>query len=415
MRGLVVVLLAGLAALAGCGGGSSPASPAAAASSPSTTATSAAPAPLCTSTGTTAVTTTTFASGLSSPWGMALLPDGRVLVTQKAGSFVMISADGTRRTTLAFSGGARPDIRNGGQGGLLDVALDPDFATSPWVYFAYQEPGDAGFSGTAVGRAQLSADTLTNFQRLYQQVPKRAWDGVHFGARLAFRADKSLLVSLGDRGQDDPASPGLNNAQSLATTLGKIVRIQRDGTVPADNPFTGTAGARPEIWSLGHRNPQGLVVSPIDGTVWSTEHGPQGGDELNRVAAGNNHGWPLRSYGCPYGATVGTACQVNGGQHAPLNGLSFVEPTVYWGPTSTAPSNLIQHDGRGVPAWRGQFFIGALAGQRLWRVALNTDGSYASCEAMLSGLNQRIRDVRQAADGAVWILTDEGQIHRMTR
>jgi glucose/arabinose dehydrogenase len=361
----------------------------------------------------TAVRTERFTSGLSSPWAMAFLPDGRVLVTQKAGAMVLVSANGTTRTTLAWAPGG-PTIRDGGQGGLLDVALDPDYASSPWIYFSYQEPGPNSTSGTAVGRAQLQGTTLGSFQRLYQQTPKVGQDGVHFGSRLAFRADKTLFVSLGDRGQDDPSSPGTDHAQNLGKTLGKIIRINRDGTIPSDNPFRLQAGALPEIWSLGHRNPQGLAINPANGDLWNTEHGPQGGDELNRVVAGANYAWPLRSYGCPYGSPTGTACRVNGGTHAPLSGRTFNEPVTFWAPTSIAPSNVVLYNGSGFPEWNGSVLIGSLAGQRLWRVALNGN-RFASCEPLLAALNKRIRDVRQGPDGWVWVATDDGEIHRVIR
>ena len=344
---------------------------------------------------------------------MAFLPDNRVLVTQKSGSMVLVSADGATRTPLTW-GSPRPDIRDGGQGGLLDVALDPDFASTPWVYFSYQEPGANSTSGTAVGRAQLQGTTLGNFQRLYQQTPKVGWDGVHFGSRLAFRADKTLFVSLGDRGQDDPANPTRNHAQNLGKTLGKVIRINRDGSIPADNPFRSTAGAPPEIWSLGHRNPQGLTINPLNGDLWNAEHGPQGGDEINRVVAGANYAWPLRSYGCPYGSGNSTTCRAGGGTHDPLTGLTFNEPLTYWAPFSTAPSNMIVYAGSGFPEWRGQIFMGSLSGQRLWRVALNGT-SFASCEPLLGTLNKRIRDVRQGPDGWIWVATDDGEIHRVIR
>ncbi len=407
-------LAAGIATLllAGCGGGSStggdgsfgigiPSNPQA--------------APSCSSSGASTLSSAVVASGLVDPWSLVFLPDGRFLVAQKGGTVLLFSADGRTRTTLQWDPLDRPDIREGGQGGLLDIALDPDFAVTPLIYFSYQEPGPGSTSGTAVGRVLLSGTQLTQFKRLIQQVPKVAQDGVHFGSRLAFRADKTLLVSFGERGQDDPSHPGVDYAQNLANTLGKIIRIQRDGSVPGDNPLVGQAGVRPEIWTLGHRNPQGLTISPIDGTVFSSEHGPQGGDEINRIVPGANYAWPLRSYGCPYGSPVGTACQVNGGVHAPLQGRSFTEPIVWWGPTSTAPSNLVVDDGTGAPEWRGQLFMGALAGQRLWRIALDSQGHFASCEALLGNLNQRIRDVRQGPDGALWLATDSGQILRVTR
>jgi aldose sugar dehydrogenase len=326
---------------------------------------------------------------------------------------VLVSANGATKSTLSW-GLPGPEIRDGGQGGLLDVAIDPDFATTPWVYFTYQEPGPNSTSGTAIGRAQLQGSSLVGFQRLYQQTPKVGQDGVHFGSRLAFRSDKTLFVSLGDRGQDDPSSPTRNHAQNLAKTLGKVIRINRDGSIPSDNPFQGQPGALPEIWSLGHRNPQGLTYDATSGALWNAEHGPQGGDEINRVLPGVNYAWPLRSYGCPYGSPQGTSCRVGGGTHLALNGTTFHEPLTYWAPTSTAPSNVIVYRGSGFPEWNGQLFMGALASQRLWRVTMNGT-AFASCEAMLSSLNQRIRDVRQGPDGWIWVLTDSGEIRRVLR
>jgi aldose sugar dehydrogenase len=368
----------------------------------------------CTSSGSSSVRTERFTGNLVSPWAMAILPDNRVLVTQKGGTMVLVSADGASRTTLTWATPA-PAIRDGGQGGLLDVVLDPDFATSPWVYFTYQEPGTNSTSGTAVGRARLQGSSLVDFQRLYQQTPKVGQDGVHFGSRLAFRSDKTLFVSLGDRGQDNPSSPTTNHAQSLGKTLGKVIRINRDGSIPSGNPFQGRAGALPEIWSLGHRNPQGLTVDSATGALWNSEHGPQGGDEINRVQPGANYAWPLRSYGCPYGSPEGAACRVNGGTHLPLNGLTFNEPLTFWAPTSVAPSNMIVYRGAGFPEWSGQLFVGSMAQPRLWRITLDGNGAYASCEGLLGSLNQRIRDVRQGPDGWIWVLTDNGEIRRVVR
>ena len=342
---------------------------------------------------------------------MAFLPDNRVLVTQKGGTMVLVSANGASRTALSW-GSPAPVIRDGGQGGLLDVALDPDFAVTPWVYFTYQEPNTNNTSsGTAVGRALLQGSSLVSFQRLHQQ-SKVYPDGVHFGSRIAFRNDNTLFVSMGDRGYDDPSSPTRNHAQNLSTTLGKVIRINRDGTVPSDNPFLGQAGALPEIWSLGHRNPQGLAYDASSGVLWSSEHGPQGGDEVNRVVPGANYGWPLRSYGCPYGAPQGSACRVGGGTHLPLNGTTFNEPLTYWAPTSMAPTNVIVYRGAGFPEWNGQLIMGSLQGGRLWRITHN-NGVFASCEGL--PLGQRIRDVRQGPDGWIWVLTDSGEIRRVVR
>lgn len=365
----------------------------------------------CTSAGSAAMRTESFTSGLSSPWALAFLPDNRVIVTQKSGSMVLVSADGATRTPLSW-GAPAPQIRDGGQGGLMDVALDPDFLTTSWVYFTYQEPGPNSTSGTAVARVRLQGSSLVDFQRLYQQTPKVFQDGVHFGSRLAFRNDKTLFVSLGDRGQDNPSSPTSNFAQNPANSLGKVIRINRDGSIPADNPFQGVLGTLPEIWSLGHRNPQGLAFDASSNQLWNTEHGPQGGDELNRVLPGANYAWPLRSYGCPYGATQGAACRVGGGTHLPLNGITFNEPVTFWAPTSMAPSNVIVYRGAGFPEWSGQLIVGALAGSQLWRVTLNGN-ALASCHSLPMG--QRIRDVREGPDGWIWVLTDSGEVRRVLR
>jgi glucose/arabinose dehydrogenase len=256
----------------------------------------------------------------------------------------------------------------------------------------------------------LQGNSLVNFQRLYQQTPKLDASNIHFGSRLAFRSDRTLFVSLGDRGYDNPSSPNVNYAQNLGNTIGKVIRINRDGTVPANNPFQGQAGVRPEIWSLGHRNPQGLTFDSMTATLWSSEHGPQGGDEINRVLPSVNYGWPLRSYGCPYGAPQGAGCRVGGGAHQPANGRTFNEPLTFWAPTSVAPSNLLVYRGSGFPAWNGQLFMASLAANSVWRITLNS-GAYASCESLSVG--QRVRDIRQGPDGWIWLLTDNGEIRRM--
>ncbi len=355
----------------------------------------------------------TFASGFASPWSIAWLPDGRLLVAQKGGALLQVSADGRSRSTLAWPSPG-PQIRDGGQGGLLGLAVDPDFATtSPHVYIAYQEPGTNGLSGTAVARLRLQGSTLSGFERLLQQQPKVAQDGVHFGSRLAFLPDRTLLVSLGDRGQDSPSAPDSRFAQNPAMSLGKLMRVARDGSTPAGNPAFG-AGALPQLWSLGHRNPQGLAVDRATGAVWSTEHGPQGGDELNRILPGRNYGWPLRSYGCAYGAPVGPDCRAGGGLHSPLNGLSFTEPVTAWVPTSTAPSNLIVLRGSGFPEWDGQLLIGALAGTGLWRVAVDEHTGAVSRSQLLQSLG-RVRDLAQGPDGWVYLATDDGRIVRLDR
>lgn len=351
--------------------------------------------------------TRTLNTALANPWGMAFLPDGRMLVTQKAGSMVILSADGA--TVQATLSGV-PPVVSSGQGGLLDVALDPDFDASnhPWIYWTYSEAG-AGGSGTAVARGRLVGSALQDVGVIFRQTPKSS-GGLHFGSRIVFRSDKTMFVTLGERGRDDPSSPGSDFAQNLATHFGKVVRINRDGTLPQDNPRFGTNGALPQIWSYGHRNPQGAAVHPATGELWVTEHGPQGGDELNRVVAGANHGWPIKSYGCPYGAPVGDACRVGGGTHAP----AFVEPVSYWVPTSIAPAGLMFYTGDKFPEWQGNAFFGALAGQALWRVALNGNAE-ASRERLFASLGERIRSVHQGPDGWIYLLADSGKLIRIER
>ena len=344
-------------------------------------------------------TASTFTSGLKNPWGLAFLPDGRMLVTQKAGELVIVSADG--KAVGAPLGGV-PAVNSAGQGGLLDVALDPDFAADPWVYISYSEPGSGG-SGTAVARGRLSGNALQDVSVIFRQLPKVSGNG-HYGSRLVFGRDKTLFVTLGERQKGSPA-------QDLASHLGKVVRINRDGSVPAGNPKLG-AGARPEIWSYGHRNPQGAALHPTTGELWDVEHGPQGGDEINIARAGANYGWPLRSYGCNYGDRVSDTCRIGGGTHAP----EFVEPLTYWVPISIAPSGLAFYTGGMFPEWQGNLFLGALAGQALWRVVLNGN-TVVSREALFASLGERIRNVTQGPDGALYLLTDNsaGRILRVAR
>jgi glucose/arabinose dehydrogenase len=308
---------------------------------------------------------------------------------------VILSADGL---TVQEEVIGLPLVEPSGQGGLLDVVLDPDFTTDYWVYWTYSEPGtgiEEGLAGTAVARGQLEGNTLQNVEVIYRQTPKVSGAG-HFGSRLAFRNDKTLFVTLGERQQGSPA-------QDLTTTLGKVVRINRDGTTPTDNPVID--GALPEIWSYGHRNPQGAAIRPGEDVLWISEHGPQGGDELNRVIAGGNYGWPLVSYGCNYGDPVGDACRIGGGTHSP----SYIEPASYWVPISIAPSGMAFYTGSGFPQWQGNVFIGALAGTALWRIELNGD-SVVRREALFSELGERIRDVEQGPDGWIYMLTDRGKL-----
>lgn len=346
-------------------------------------------------------------AGLASPWGLAFLPDGRMLVTQKAGTMVILSADG-RRIESGLTG--VPAVDSAGQGGLLDVVLDPDYASSQRVFWTFSEKDSvSGQSGTAVARGRLVGAALQEVRVIFRQVPKVGGSG-HYGSRLAFRGDKTLFVTLGERQQDDPSNPTTLNAQSPANHLGKVVRIDRDGLFPADNPDFGP-NAQPGLWSIGHRNPQGAAIHPTTGELWITEHGPQGGDELNRIVPGRNYGWPIRSYGCPYGSTpADSSCWVGGGIHAP----TYVEPVTYWVPYSIAPAGLTFYTGDKFPEWQGQALLGALAGTALWRVELN-GSTVVQREELFKSLGERIRCVRQGPDGWLYLLTDSGKLLRVER
>ncbi len=354
------------------------------------------------------VRVSTFATGLAYPWGLVFLPDGSLLVTEKPGRLRHVTSGGEVSAPI----GGVPAVSYGGQGGLLDVAIDPAFATNRRVYLSYTE-ADGGVKGTAVARGVLSADnrTLGNVQVIFRQQPKAGGSG-HFGGRLVFADDGLLFVTLGERQLDGDRPGDRQEAQNLASHLGKVVRIASDGSVPDDNPFVNTPGALPEIWSLGHRNPQGAAIHPSSGELWAVEHGPQGGDELNIVRRGRNYGWPLISYGCNYGSIPGLCDPVGGASSAP--GLE--QPISWWVPTSTAPSGLAFYTDNRIAEWRGDVFIGALAGQGLWRLTLDGD-RVKSRELLLNDLERRIRDVRAGPDGWLYVLTDDaaGQILRLGR
>ncbi len=383
-----------LALLAACGGGGGSAASAPSPAPPSPTPPSPTP-PM-----TAPASLLTLPVTLSSPWGLAQLPDGSWLVTQRLGSVARVAAD--LASAQPVSGA--PAVDASGQGGLLDVALDPDFASSPFVYLSYSEPGtggEAGKSGTAVARARLVGNALQALTVIFRQSPKVSGGG-HYGSRLAFRGDKTLFVTLGERQLGSPA-------QDLTQTLGKVVRINRDGSIPGDNPALG-ATARAGIWSLGHRNPQGAALHPVTGELWVGEHGPQGGDEINIARAGANYGWPTVSYGCNYGDPVGDACRIGGGTHAPR----FIEPLTTWTPISVAPSGMAFYAGAMFPEWQGNLFVGVLAGTALWRLTVTGDAVTAR-EALFADRGERFRAVKVASDGALLIVTDSGKLLRLAR
>lgn len=325
----------------------------------------------------------TVATGLNFPWGMAFLPDGSLLVTERVGRLRIISTTGDVSTPLS----GVPTVLNEKQGGLLDVVIDPNFAGNRFVYLSYAEP-QGKLAGTAVARARLDGLMLKDLQVIFRQLPKTK-GAQHFGSRLVFAPDGNLFVTMGDRWDF------MHEAQQTNNHLGKLVRIRPDGGIPESNPFTGNPQARPEIWSYGHRNIQGAAIHPRTGKLWIHEHGPRGGDEINIPEPGKNYGWPYASYGMHYWMVPIKDNHAEQG---------FEEPIHYWTP-SIAPSGMAFYTGDLFPAWRENLFVGALAGRQLVRLVVDNQKVIAE-ESLLNGL-ARIRDVEQGPDGALYLLTDE--------
>jgi len=334
----------------------------------------------------------TLTDDLEHPWGLAFLPDGRMLVTERAGRLRIVAQDGTLSAPLS----GVPAVDADGQGGLLDVALAPDFAQSHTIYLSYAEPGDGGSAGTTVARARLRDTGLDDVQVVFRQEPKVS-GGAHFGSRLVFARDGNLFITTGDR-QNRPF------VQDLSKLQGKLIRVRPDGSIPPGNPFVNRAGARPEIWSYGHRNIQGAALHPETGQIWTVEHGARGGDELNTPKAGRNYGWPVITYGRDYsGASIGEGRSKEG----------MEQPVHYWDP-SIAPSGLTFYTGDRFPNWKGNAFVGALGFRLLARLEL--DGERVRVEErLLEDMDQRIRAVVQGPDGLIYLLTDDddGRILRI--
>jgi glucose/arabinose dehydrogenase len=344
------------------------------------------------------------ADGLEHPWALAFLPDGRYLVTERPGRLRVVERDGRLNPPIQ----GLPAVAAAGQGGLLDLVLDSDFARNRMLYFCFAEPGqgtDAGRNGTALARARLSDDAsrLQEVRVIFSQRPRYAGQ-LHFGCRIVERkiggqSDGSLFLALGERFHHK------EQAQNLQSHLGKIVRINKDGSVPGNNPFAGRSDARPEIWSYGHRNAQG-AAQDAGGRLWVHEHGPQGGDEVNRPEPGRNYGWPVITHGENYGGgKIGDGITEKAGMEQPLH---------YWVP-SIAPSGMaFVTSERYGPQWKGSLVVGALKARRLERLVM-ANGRITAIEPLLPGLGQRVRDVRQGPDGWLYVLTDEanGQLLRI--
>ena len=337
----------------------------------------------------------TIASTLVNPWGLAFLPDGRMLVTERIGQLRIVESDGSLSAPLS----GVPAVVAEGQGGLFDVALSPDFAADSLVYLSYAEPGEGKLAGTSVARGRLTERGLVDVQVIFQQSPKLDTRH-HFGGRLVFDDAGMLYITMGDRG----VRP---TAQDLSSHMGTVARIHPDGRVPQDNPFVGRDDAQPETWSYGHRNQQGAALNPWTRVLWTNEHGPKGGDEVNIPQAGHNYGWPIITYGINYsGEPIPEAV----GTEAP----GMEQPHHYW-PVSPGISGMAFYDAEAIPAWRRSVLIGSLAQMALIRLSLDEAGQVIAEERLLQDQGQRIRDVRVGPDGAVYLLTDnpEGRIWRL--
>ena len=335
----------------------------------------------------------TVAQGLENPWGLAFLPDGSMLVTERTGTMRKVGADGEVSEPLT----GLPEIFVRGQGGLLDVAVDPNYADNGWIYFSYSEPGDGGNS-TALARAKLDGNALVELERIFSQQPKVSSNN-HFGSRIVFKGDGTLFLTLGDR------YSRMDDAQTLDNHHGKVVRINTDGSVPADNPFVDTEGALPEIWSYGHRNMQGATIHPQTGELWSGEHGAQGGDELNIDRAGLNYGWPVVTYGEDYGGgKIGEGFKKEG----------METPIYYWLP-SLATAGLTFYTGDVFPKWKGDIFVASLRAETLSRLDIEGERVLHEERLLADELGERLRHVVQGPKGYLYLLTDasDGKIIRI--
>ncbi len=327
---------------------------------------------------------TTLAQDLEHPWGLAFLPNGGMLVTERPGRLLVIREGEDPKPVSGI-----PEVVESGQGGLLDVALHPDFGNNQLIYLSYAGAGEGG-AGTEIVRGRLEGGTLLNVEQIFA-VSQKSGGGRHFGSRLLFAADGMLYITSGERGDPD-------RAQDLQDHAGKVIRLTADGEVPEDNPFKNNASAKPEIYSWGHRNPQGMALQPDTNRIWTVEHGPRGGDELNVIEAGANYGWPVITYGRSYaGFSIGEGTEKAG----------MLQPVTYWVP-SISPSGLSFYDGEAFPKWSGNLFVGGLSARALIRMELVGE-RVVHQEQLLVDVDERIRDVRQGPDGLLYLLIDDSE------
>lgn len=322
----------------------------------------------------------TLADNLKNPWGIAFLPDGRILVTERAGQIVIFQDGKPLDQVIEI-----PDVFVHGQGGLMDIKLHPDYEDNGWIYLSYAKKGEGG-GGTVIARTKLEGNQLTGFEELFSAQPLSE-SGVHFGSRIVFDGNGHIFFSSGERGTKE-------NSQTLSNHLGKVLRLHEDGRIPDDNPFVNTEGAKPEIWSYGHRNPQGLVYDASTNTLWDVEHGPRGGDELNKVEKGKNYGWPEITYGINYDGTPITDKTEQEGME---------QPATYWVP-SIAPCGMMQINGDRYSEWKNSLLIGALALKHIARVEVK-DGKYVNQERLLDQM-ARVRAVEESPDGYIYVATE---------
>jgi len=336
-------------------------------------------------------------SALSAPWGITSLPDGRLLITEKAGSMRIATTNGNLSNPIT----GLPAVNSGGQGGLLGICIDPQFSTNRMIYWVFSE-NIAGGTVTSVAKGRLADNeaSVTNISVIYRANPSVS-STAHYGGRILFDATGNLLVSTGER--SNTSSRPL--AQSLTAALGKIIRITTNGLPASGNPTFNQAGALPELYSIGHRNPQGLAIHPVTGDLWQSEHGPRGGDELNRVQAGANYGWPTITYGIEYGGQpIGAGIQQQTGME---------QPVYYWDPV-ISPSGMTFYRGNKVPEWENNLFIGSLSGTHIVRLVISNNRVVGE-ERLLAGENQRFRDITQGTDNALYAITDGGRLYRIDR